>query len=181
MDVLFATAIGLSLLYALSRSGKPKRLADGTIILRFGRGTWLFGAFCGIAIPTAIGWYLFKFGTRSTSDLYSWLGLISFFGVAGIYFLLIAWRIKIELSDSALKNWSILGKVTSIAWKDVDKVTFFRSHGYFSIHGRHGQRIQISLLLKGPLELQEKLKGTTAPSVHELACERYRRWRKLPL
>lgn len=163
--------------YASSRSGRPEKLSDGSLRLRYTKVVPIMGAVC-LMIPCFIAWYLL---VVSTEGLAPALGLAAAFGLAGVS-LMIAYRVSyVKVDAKGVERRSGFGRTTRIEWDEINSVDFEAKSTAFALRSSDGKLVWVTPILTGMKEFISALKDRTDPRIHEEACKNYAKWRRLPL
>lgn len=120
---IISIIVAVFMKYLTKASKKRAENSNGIIILKMNKAYGVVG-YISIIAAVLIG-IIASLGTvNDITDLVLVLGLFIFFFGIGALLVLTSRNKKIEITEEEIKHYSILGKVTSISWKDISIVNF---------------------------------------------------------
>lgn len=100
------------------------------------------------------------------------LGLVVGCAGAGVWALNEARR-RVLISSQGVEVLSPWGRTVTLPWPEVSSVAFSRMKQQFTIRGRFGQKVCVSVAMVGVPTLAEHLRKYVPPAVHANALEQY--------
>src|SRR5262249_52909789 len=133
--VVFAA---VALLGWLVGGGVQRNMARGTTLLRYGKLFRGLGVLCAVVMPLIIGVVLIvtlQTGATRPESAPIALGLAGFFLVLGFPLALEGFRKQVTLEDSGITVRSWFGRLTHVAWQEIEEVSNQVSRGFFLVRG----------------------------------------------
>lgn len=164
-SVVFGTAALLG--WLLGGGGVRRNAITGVTILRYGNFFRGLGTFCMLSFG-ALGIMSVIFAP----DL-RW-GYALFWGCwffLGVWWVTEAFQKEVRLDDSGITARSLFGRLTIIAWHEVEAISYWGGLGYFRVRGL-GKSIWLSHWLEGLDDFKNACRRRLAPELYGAALDK---------
>lgn len=138
---------------------------DGTLVLAYGRWMVVLGVVCGIVAPAGMVALALTAGFREPNDPYYFAALAAFFPLMGGWCLAEARKRRVVVSETGVVAHSPWGRPRRVDWSDVATVQFGNLSGYVTLVGRSGERVKVSIMLRGIAQLADAVRRHVPPAL----------------
>ena len=171
---LGAAGAGLSmiLLLRLARKNPAVDPQTGEFVLVYSNVLRTASALVATVVPLAVGVLAIFKPPKDVVEVWCIVALIAYFAIHGAVLWVESTRVKIHIGPQGIRGRSPWRRgERSIAWTDVQRVTYSKVNVWFVIHGQNGIKIRISLYVTGIRSLVQAFRDHLPAQKYEAAAK----------